>query len=377
MTTIASDTFTGTNGTALSSHTADTGGSWNQRTGSFEIQSNKITCAGAALATLDAITPGTPDYDVSADLVITDDSAAGVTGRHHATDNQFYYFRYLTDGMSGSNGTWQLYLFDGGATLLNDFAETQTRGTTRRITLRLRGTAISGLVDGVEKVSATNSTITADGVAGMRNGGSPGSATLDNFEVVVPSLLTAVGANLDCRWHDRSAVSRSVDCRWDDRSAIGRTVDCRWDDRAAISRNLDARWDDRSAINRPLECRWDDRSAASRTLDCRWDDRSAVGQTLDSRWDDRKTVAGVRLLPWHIRGLAASPIELDWQVRSAVGKTTDLRWDVVTDGVWAVGSSLTLRWHLLVAVRTLGVVSATPVRGAVSRTPALSATSGS
>lgn len=146
------------------------------------IHNNATTVTDYSLATL-SVSPASADYDVSVDITVALDTAPGVVGRASATDLDYYYFRYLKD-----SDTFQLYRFwGGGATNLGNFGQALTLGATIRLTLRMRGSTISGLADGVEKISATDSTFTAPGLVGIRNGGSGSLATFDNFSASLPA----------------------------------------------------------------------------------------------------------------------------------------------------------------------------------------------
>lgn len=173
----ASDVFTGTELASLNGRAADQGGTWTVRAGSMAIHNNATTVTDYSLATLSG-TPTSADYDVSVDIIVAADTAPGVVGRASPTDLDYYYFRYLKD-----TSEFQLYKFQGGgATNLGSFFQALTLGSTVRLTLRLRGSTISGLADGVEKISVTDTTYTTAGVVGIRNGGSGSLATFDNFD---------------------------------------------------------------------------------------------------------------------------------------------------------------------------------------------------
>lgn len=178
----ASDVFTGTELASLNGRAADQGGTWTVRAGSMAIHNNATTVTDYSLATL-SVTPASADYDVSVDITVAADTAPGVVGRASPTDLDYYYFRYLKD-----TSEFQLYKFQGGgATNLGSFFQVLTLGSTVRLTLRLRGSTISGLADGVERVSVTDTTYTTAGVVGIRNGGSGSLATFDNFDASLPA----------------------------------------------------------------------------------------------------------------------------------------------------------------------------------------------
>jgi hypothetical protein len=203
---VVSDSFTGSNGTLLASHAADTGDAWTLRSGSAEIQSNKLSSSTQpSIFTLSALVPASADYDVSVDITVTDaQNAIGVTGRHSTSATTFYHFRWL-------NGNYELYSFVAGSpTLLSTIAGALSVSDVARLRLRMRGTTISGWVNGVQKVSVTDSTITATGVAGFRNNNNAGDAIYDNYEVATP-------------WTGATNVT-CVQTRFDDADAFGTSV---------------------------------------------------------------------------------------------------------------------------------------------------------
>lgn len=186
-TVIASDTFTAPDGTSLVGRTADRGGLWTVRSGVFAISANKLSSnTQPSLASLSALVTGTADYDVLCDIQITDSGASiGVTGRHSVIDTTFYHFRWLS-------GFVQLFAFvAGGATLLTEASYPLTSGATARLMLRMRGSLISGHVNGAQIISVTDTAITAAGTAGLRNNNDAGAAIYDTFSVEIPTTESA------------------------------------------------------------------------------------------------------------------------------------------------------------------------------------------
>lgn len=186
-TVLASDAFTGTDGASLVGRVADRGGLWTVRSGAFAISSNKLSSTTQpSLATLSALVTGTADYDVLSDIQITDNlNSLGVTGRHSVIDATFYHFRWLS-------GFVQLFAFvSGTATLLTEASYPLTNGTTARLMLRMRGSLISGHVNGAQIVSVTDTAITAAGTAGLRNNNDAGTAIYDAFSVEIPATESA------------------------------------------------------------------------------------------------------------------------------------------------------------------------------------------
>lgn len=181
------DSFTDTNSTALNAHSGETGAAWtvhSSYSGAPIISSNRLVQTGTTTRGLYASgTPANADYDVAADFIRTGatsgDAAPGVCGRMSTSANTFYHLRY-----AATNARWELYKFvAGSATLLGTYSDTLSTGVPKRGKLEMRGTAIKGYVDDVERISVNDSGITAAGRAGLRWFGS-GDWALDSFEAV-------------------------------------------------------------------------------------------------------------------------------------------------------------------------------------------------
>jgi lysophospholipase L1-like esterase len=198
--TFASDNFTNTNGTLLQAHTSTSGHTWTKTSAANNavIQSNRLGGDGGAAATsvyrLGA-TPATADYTVEAVLTVATGGGHGVIGRCNSAGTNFYLARYFQ-----SLGQWQLFSFvSGSGTNIGTFSEVVSVGASRTVTLSMVGTAIKVLVDGVERISVTSSTVTAAGFAGVRMDHLT-AGTLDNFVAqnvgVVPDTISVTDSNL-------------------------------------------------------------------------------------------------------------------------------------------------------------------------------------
>jgi hypothetical protein len=193
MSVIARDSFTDASGTALSSHTLDSGGVWTRHansTGSMAISNgNRARVADASSATSlyypASGGPSSADYTVRADIVAVGSTAnlgfMGVAARIATAADTFYYARYNI-----TLGAWELYKRVGGtSTLLASWSSSFTSGTAL-LSLTVSGTTISVDVDGTNRITQADSDISSAGKAGIRTGSSTaGSNTdghhLDNF----------------------------------------------------------------------------------------------------------------------------------------------------------------------------------------------------
>jgi hypothetical protein len=188
-------TFTGSNGTLLTALDA----LWVNHaavTGLLEVQSNKAVVRGTPAASgmcLYDVQPASADYAVFANFqhTATAGEICGVVGRSDKTVSTFYHARK-------NNGNLQLYKFvNGTATQLgSDVASGYTANTSVELRLDMVGSTIRVLWGGVQKISVTDTSITAIGYGGIRfNTATPG--TLDDFDVTnISSAVThaATGA---------------------------------------------------------------------------------------------------------------------------------------------------------------------------------------
>lgn len=191
--TVVSDTFTDTSGTVLSSHTPDVGGSWVRHpsySSATMVISNANRCrkdgSSAGACYYQNIDPGSDDYTVqlTVRIVSTAASALGPAARVSASANTMYLCRYLMD-----SAIWQLYKFvSGTATLLGSWSETLSSGDERVVRLVVASGSQSVVIDGVTRITATDTGITDRGYAGIRDGTAVGhsdttGAHCDNLSV--------------------------------------------------------------------------------------------------------------------------------------------------------------------------------------------------
>jgi hypothetical protein len=205
-TTTATDTFTDTSATALASHTGQLGATWTKRLGVNAVISDanrlRISSAGEAAYYASGV-PTSADYTVSADVLrktsINDET--GVLGRMDTTNANGTY--YEVDYYGNGSNRWELYKrVNGTYTSLGTYAQALTANQNYRVALNMIGSAISVSVDGMIRISVTDSAISAAGRAGVLIGCS-GCATastdttgyhLDNFSVN-PAVADGKSAN--------------------------------------------------------------------------------------------------------------------------------------------------------------------------------------
>lgn len=184
------DTFGGTPGTLLSARAGEVGATWTRHPSYSGLAyiSNTNGAYGEPVSLYYASgTPATADYDVQADLtMVSADSSAGVAGRVSESGDTYYRAIYRP-----ANGEYFLDRVSGGTvTTLHNLApynwgSSFVPNATHTVKLVMRGSSIKVFIDGVERLSATDSAITAPGRAGAYFGNYYGSNTqgihLDNF----------------------------------------------------------------------------------------------------------------------------------------------------------------------------------------------------
>jgi lysophospholipase L1-like esterase len=207
--TIANDLFTDTNGTALESHTADSGATWTKHSasaGGATINSNKVS--GVSNATLalyySSVIPASADYDVQADITFTTAASAlsGIAGRIDPSAATLYFFRY--SGATGS-GQYQLYkTVAGTSTLIGSYNAAESNGVTRTLRLSMYGSVISAWIDGVQRIAVIDSAITAAGRPGLRIGNSNTLDSVDNWSVTNVIAPTTMVSQADLWYNVRN-----------------------------------------------------------------------------------------------------------------------------------------------------------------------------
>lgn len=186
MTDFVFDTFS--SGTDLTDHVGETGATWTRHalstSGYNTITSGKLY--GGTFQDSDFYPSGNPasaDYDVSVDVYCETSGSAGyATGVWGRLDTSVRT-GYLVTFNNWSN-TFNLQKFvSGTATGLGTaFAYTMTTGETKTLKLQMRGSTIKMFVDGVERISVTDTAITAAGKPGVYTyNGHEGNYGLDNF----------------------------------------------------------------------------------------------------------------------------------------------------------------------------------------------------
>lgn len=201
MAQFVNDTFTGVDGTNLESHTGETGATWTVHpsgVASAKIQTNRVQPNGAFRAYYASGVPGSADYDVEAVIrKVTGVSNMGIVGRMSTSADTGYLVLW--------GPSWTLFsLVAGVAVSLGTFTDVPANGTDRTVRLKMRGSDIRVLIDGVERIAVTDASVTAAGRVGIRGGGAAGTSVAgyhvdsvksqDAFAVALSDSLAASDA---------------------------------------------------------------------------------------------------------------------------------------------------------------------------------------
>jgi hypothetical protein len=209
---VSSDSMSGPTGTLLQSRSGETAAGWTKvgfsdanavLTDAGRIRKEGSSTSGALYYA--SATPQSADYTVEADVYVRTNNLTndmvGVVGRLDTSNanGTYYLARYEV-----ASQKWMLYRRLNGSWdwLAESSAQALTQGSTYRLALDMKGTAIRVLVDGVQVVSVTDSAITGPGRAGVSLGFASGTSTvtnttglhLDNFRVT-PAAADSKGSN--------------------------------------------------------------------------------------------------------------------------------------------------------------------------------------
>jgi hypothetical protein len=194
MPTFTSDTFGGTAGTDLAGQSA-TAGTWVEAvsTGDIVISTAgraRIGTTGFASFYYVNQAPGTADYDVQAVVrrMGTQARPLGPGGRM-ASDGASGYAVVYND----VSDQWELHRITSTSaySVLGTWANAPSVGSDTTIKLEMRGSAIKVFVDTVERISATDANVTANGFAGLygyanASGSDSNGSHVDDFVASTP-----------------------------------------------------------------------------------------------------------------------------------------------------------------------------------------------
>jgi hypothetical protein len=191
---IVLDTFGGGGIVSLASHPSDSGAAWEQTAGSSIalVTGGRVAHDNTPpeLRYLASIAPVMADYDVEADAIpVTTNRAAVVAISARGTSEMDGGYLFSIDHLADGTFTPTMTRIAKGIPTdlpCDSSLFTSVLGRRYRLRLRVRGSSITGWIDGFRVCAATDSTFEAPGKAGLRFVGA-GDATeglhVDNFLV--------------------------------------------------------------------------------------------------------------------------------------------------------------------------------------------------
>lgn len=186
LTSLASDTFTGSNGTGLDAHTMDTGAGWTEVSGTWTIESNATqngtTSAGGYIAVTDV---GSADFVATVRAKITNASGNAIGGLIFRYQDTTHY--WIAQYSAGTDDV-KLGYYNGGAFVEVDSKswDDQYQGYIQ-IDIIADGNDVTAHFDGGYELSGTDATLndkTKVGLFEYRDAGGYSANTFDNFQAV-------------------------------------------------------------------------------------------------------------------------------------------------------------------------------------------------
>lgn len=177
------DTFTEASTTAITSHTPDNGGTWTQNTSynsgttpalSVGTSGRAYLSSGSDALVYHSDTPAANGAVVS-NVYIAGTGFAAI-GVRTATSGAGSLQAVVDNGGFLGAGVLRLYRYGGAGTAsLGTYTQTWTTGQTYEIAIYANGTTVKVFVDGIERISVTETSITS-GRAALRLGGTASSS---------------------------------------------------------------------------------------------------------------------------------------------------------------------------------------------------------
>jgi lysophospholipase L1-like esterase len=196
------DTFTDAADTPLASHTGETNAAWTVKLGDARI-SNANRLRGQTNTTHSYYCSGRPasaDYYVEAVLYVASSTSGfrcGVLGRYYPPTNSGYSAQYEN---WGGAARWELA---SNGVVIGSYAQALTIGQSYTLRLDMVGSTIRVLIDGVERISVTNTEQTLRYRAGITMFGVMTNTTgihIDSITatsvMATPNILVADGDSI-------------------------------------------------------------------------------------------------------------------------------------------------------------------------------------
>ncbi|KAF0218801.1 MAG: laminin G sub domain [Geobacteraceae bacterium] len=225
------------------------------------------------------------DYSASLDIYAASNSAnsqSGAACRLSTSDNTMYLARYI----QGTGWTLAKIVSGTFTQLGSTYAQTLTVGNIYNVKVQAVGSTIKMFVDGVERVSVTDTAITTAGKAGLRS--QLGTATtgyhLDNFQAIDASSTSSVYSDLALIWDMAGSVMGDLSLKWDLLNSVDGDLSVRFDVLSQVFADLAVQWDVFTEVNGDLSILFDMRNMVASDLQILWDSAGTVFSDLALRW---------------------------------------------------------------------------------------------
>jgi hypothetical protein len=169
MPTFLDDTFTEGSTINLSAHTPEVGGAWTALGGTMNVSGGNGYCLGSSASSSasynNGATPPSADYyveiQISRVFAPGNSILTGMRGRY--VDGSNFYEAYYNQAAT----RWEMYC---AATLLGTYsvALSAVEASPDTVKLEMIGTSIKLYINGVQRISVTNATVSAAGSVGVR-----------------------------------------------------------------------------------------------------------------------------------------------------------------------------------------------------------------
>ncbi len=271
------DTFSesGGFGNLQTQHTGEKGATWVTSLGMTVGAPGRVW--GNATGYRYAYASGLPagaDYSVEAGLfcasVVGSVRSAGPAARVSTSADTSYQLYWVTN--TGFSLVKRVAITE---TVLGTYALVGTVGQEVKATISAVGTAIKGFVNGVERISATDSAITAAGRAGFRCHATEGASALVNY-IVATDILTEVLADLTAKYAIRGAVSADLQGLYAIRKLASAELSALYALRGLVQSDLTALYGLRALVNADLTGVYALRALVDRELAVSYDLRGLV-----------------------------------------------------------------------------------------------------
>lgn len=180
------------------SDTTSIGAQWNERSGGWEIVSNKLKLTSHSaiddICSWETAIGASPaaDYVVETVAQFTGGGGGGVGPMGRYADNSNFYF-------IESNPTYNVHDFlkkvAGSYTNIGSYSVTVDENVDYKGTLVMAGTSLKMYIDGVLRASATDSSLSAAGKAGCRGFSTSNGQIFDSFVTYAFSPLRGINVN--------------------------------------------------------------------------------------------------------------------------------------------------------------------------------------